>query len=318
MSAAEVILAAISVVAIVFNVVVLYIVGVRLQLAGVDLVLMAVVAVLDLLMAANSLVRMIGLWTEWIVVSSSPQWWCGWDSTAVLTLTQTSLETVAALGLLRYLAICRGRVVGGATWCCVVLVSFLSSMLLNLGFTAFDTSFKWSKSKLVCLPVTMKGLANHGYFTAWIGLLFARFLLALFVIVFCYSSVTLSYRRLLSSSLSSKYPSSQVFDSFTSDPKLKRRRLHVTLQLVGVALGYVACILPDIAIALCFLLDITNISSNVMAISHSLFASTGILNPLFVLVAHDPSRRQLKLCLNRISPCHARSPSQEPFPYHQY
>ncbi|KAJ9057642.1 hypothetical protein DSO57_1020633 [Entomophthora muscae] len=319
MFAAEVILVIISLVAILFNLVTLYIVGVRLRLHGIDLVLMALVAVLDMLVSANSLARIIGIWASWLVVNNSPQWWCEWDSTVMLTLTQTSLETVAALGLLRYLAICQGRVVGWVTWACVVLVSFVSSMLLNLGFTGYESSFMWSKSGLVCLPFTIKGLPNHRYFTAWLGLLFTRFFAALFIIVFCYSNVTLSYRRLLSSSMASKHSSSQMFGS-PVDPKLKRRRMHVTLQLVGIAFGYIVCMLPDIGIALCFLLDKTDISKYTMAFSHSLFAATAVVSPLFVLVAHDPSRRELKICLSRWSPrpAHPHSQRLETFPYRQY
>ncbi|KAI0230225.1 hypothetical protein L0F63_001562 [Massospora cicadina] len=299
----------ISSVAILLNLLTLLIVWGRLGLRSVDLGLMAFLAVLDIGMSVNNLVRVSGLWSGWLVRYGHPSWWCEWDTTLVFSLMQTSLETVAILGLLRYLAFCHGKVFRWPVWMCLILISLLSSMSITVGFTAYRGSYAWSKSGLLCLPYTMPGMSNRRYFIAWFSLLFSRFVISLVVIVFCYFNVAMAYRRLLDSSMLSSLPKntpdSQLIPEVPLDQMIRHRRLVVTVSLVGVACGYIICLLPDIAIALCFLLNKPGISKHVMAVSHLLFVSSCILNPLFVLISHDPSRRQLAIGLRKLKCNHS-------------
>ncbi|KAI9292091.1 family A G protein-coupled receptor-like protein [Neoconidiobolus thromboides FSU 785] len=323
-----------ALIGIVINITMFYIIVIKLKLKGTDLKLILVIGILDCLFYINSAVRvslMINLNQD---TTLFPNWWCASDTIIIIITLESSLELVAILGLMRYFVICTKYKISGLIW---YIISSIS-ILLSLGTALFNLRYKdpyfWSPSKLVCLPFP-KLTSSNATFAKFTYILFmTRFLLSLIIIVFCYFNLNLAYNKQLSLKIkneSSRHALSgrwEICDENESPPKgsfysqysdieakVSSIKLWTTLKLSGMILAYIIFILPNATISLSLALNPRYIDPSITTFSHIFNSFTGIINPLFVLLIHDPARKQVDKMLAKLNLKALPNASQFAFPY---
>ncbi|KAI9292095.1 family A G protein-coupled receptor-like protein [Neoconidiobolus thromboides FSU 785] len=300
---------------IIVNCAMFYIIVVKLKLKGIDLKLILVIGILDCLFFINSVLR-ISLIT-WFNQNLKllPTWWCGWDSTLTLITLETSFELVAILSLMRYFTICTKYKPPILFWVLISLLSFSISVIAPSYAFKYNDPFSWSASKLICLPLPKPSAHNLDYAKFLYSFFMARFIFDILVIVFCYLNITLKYNKAISINF---YDTTTVYQQrnlqipyndtihdvqsiqssdFKCDEhtnkQIRKIRTSTTIKLLTIVIAYIVCILPNSILSLKIALKPEPINSNLVTCTHILISFVGIINPLFVLLVHEPSRRQL-------------------------
>ncbi|KAI9292094.1 family A G protein-coupled receptor-like protein [Neoconidiobolus thromboides FSU 785] len=332
--AGEIVLLIQALIGIMINCLMFYIIVIKLSLKGTDLKLILLIGILDCLFYINSVVR-ISLMTSFNQDTTLfPNWWCASDTSITIITMESSLELVAILGLMRYFTICRKYKISNLFW---YIMSSLS-ISLSLGTTLFNLYYKdpyfWSPSKLICLPFP-KLASNNGTYVKFTYILFmARFLISLIIIVFCYFNLNLVYNKYLtlkirngdskhalteglviSDGADSPTKESLYFEDNNTDAKIARIKFWTTLKLTCMILAYIVCILPNATVSLSLALNPRNIDPDITTFSHIFNSFSGIINALFVLLIHDPTRKQVDKVLSKFSFKSKTNGLQSAFPY---
>ncbi|KAI9292295.1 hypothetical protein K502DRAFT_352142 [Neoconidiobolus thromboides FSU 785] len=314
----------IATIGLILNVIIALIVSVGLELRSSDLKLILYIAIVDSYYYLHNLLRMLLIGIEYLIVDTEslhpePLWWCRFDATIDMAIYLSCLESVAILSYMRYLCICKKREVN-QKW--FYLASFIS-LITNLAFSLVyikDGYYKWSLTKLVCIVTDNPNDPNQFleyYYYFWFANYTIRSIISLIFITISYSNISNTYYDLMSSDdivlkaevtssingrRATSQSGSQYFDSSIivnqkMQQKLNRQKWVTTFKLIGAALAYSLCILPDIFISILKLIpkayEYSGIGTKTLISSNLLLSSYGLINAIFVFLSHDPSKRYL-------------------------
>ncbi|KAI9292293.1 family A G protein-coupled receptor-like protein [Neoconidiobolus thromboides FSU 785] len=306
------------IIGVTLNLVVGGVVTFGLKLRTSDLILIAMIAGSDSLFYLNNIIRMILIAVGYLVPNTSnvapdPAWWCPYDSTMTLTGLQISIEFVALLSIMRYMGLCHRKKLSFWVWFPLSCLSILSAVGLLLGNWYYGI-YHWSESHLFCLPVINPFRAfsndNRDYFVTWFSSFMGRFFISLIIIVFCYFKVAQVYRQAITQSGMMAIKAQQE-EGYESDgislneankideisklnQQIKAQKVFATLKLMGAAFAYIICVLPDMVVSIFYIQEHYLTDPKIYITTHLLMCCGGLVNALFVLSSHDPSKRYLK------------------------
>ncbi|KAI9295061.1 hypothetical protein K502DRAFT_234523 [Neoconidiobolus thromboides FSU 785] len=328
----------VAVIGLFLNVIVGLVVSIGLGLKSTDLILIFIIALLDSYYYLHNIVRMILIGVEYLVVDSNrlnpdPSWWCPFDATIDMSLYLACIELVAILSFMRYLSICRKKNLSPIVWYSIAAFSFCTNFIFSLVYIG-NGYYKWSVTELVCVTGNDPESTNVGYiryYNFWFTSYTVRSFISLVIIAFSYFNMTTVYYEKLSSSgdilmknqLKSKdedfkpQHTSQYFNtSGIENYNVQRNQIYkqkwfTVLKLMGAILAYSICLIPDITFNIIRLLPdsfpYTNITTDVFTASNLLLSCYGLVNSLFVLLSHDPSKRylafKLECFVNNVKGC---------------
>ncbi|KAI9292296.1 hypothetical protein K502DRAFT_367727 [Neoconidiobolus thromboides FSU 785] len=312
----------IAVIGLILNVIVGLVVSVGLKLKSMDLKLILIIAILDSYYYIHNIIRMILIGVEFLKVdiiqpNPSPHWWCPFDATIDMALYLTCIELVAILSFMRYLSICRKKNLSNSTWYSIAAVSFSTNFILSLIYIG-NGYYKWSTTELVCITADNPDITNVGfvyYYYFWFSSYTVRSLVSLIVIAFSYfNMISVYYERLsptgdimmktgiasnvesIQSHVSTQYLNNSMTYDFQSKQITKQKWLTV-FKLISAILAYSVCLLPDIILSIIRLTPNgtknAHITIEYLMTSNLLLSSYGLVNSLFVISSHDPSRKYL-------------------------
>ncbi|KAI9295062.1 hypothetical protein K502DRAFT_365301 [Neoconidiobolus thromboides FSU 785] len=314
---------AIAIIGLVLNIAVGLVVGFGLKLKSPDLKLMLVMSILDTYYYIHNIVRISLISLEYLMVDTidlnpAPLWWCRFDATIDMALYLVCIELVATLSFMRYLNICRKVDIKPTRWYLIGLFSFISNFSFSLIYI-YNGYYKWSSTKLVCIVAENpnNNLTFKNYYYFWVSNYLFRSLLSLLIISFTYFSMTKKYFEIISSRdglfkaqgsysterLSHIHDSSQYLHTGVNEtyslkgPNLFKQKLFTIMKLFGAIFAYTICITPDIVLNILSLLpgglEGFGVDISLSVFSNLLLSCYGIINALFVLLSHDPSKRYI-------------------------
>ncbi|KAI9295067.1 hypothetical protein K502DRAFT_349369 [Neoconidiobolus thromboides FSU 785] len=325
LSIAHIIQLIISIVGLILNLIVGGVVSFGLKLKSIDLILILVISLIDIYFYVHNIVRAILINIDYLVITNKlnpqPSWWCPYDSTVNLTVFLSCVELVAILSFMRYLSICKRKNINGFIWYSIASFSFFTNLIFAVVYL-HNGFYKWSVSGLICIPGDNPDSSYKVfkiYYYVWLSNYIIRVILSLIIIAFSYFNMTNEYYEIISSSgdiiLKAQIKSSikvinsqdssqyyeagtNIVDDYKSQKKaVRKQKLITTLKLIGAIFAYSVCLMPDIFLNVTnlILMGTYNFTFDLTAISGSnlLLTCCGLVNALFVLLSHEPSRRHL-------------------------
>ncbi|KAI9293818.1 hypothetical protein K502DRAFT_342874 [Neoconidiobolus thromboides FSU 785] len=316
----------IAVIGLILNLLVGWVVSYGLKLKSTDLVLILIIAIGDSYYYLHNIIRMVLVGTGYLIVNPkilnpTPSWWCHFDATVDMTVYLFCIELVAILSFMRYLSICKKMTYNPKLWYGLSLLSFLSNLGFSLAYI-INGFYKWSDTELVCVPTknpeTWDNLFETYYYLTF-GTYVVRSIISLLVISFSYFNMTSSYYQVISSSgtmllkdanssthveqtnpavQTSRYVSNNIEQDYTSQQKIIRNQKWLTvIKLMGAVFAYSISVIPDMVLNILILLSNNlinlNIDYTIPVVTSLLLSCYGLINAVFVLSSHDPSRRYL-------------------------
>jgi hypothetical protein len=177
-----------SILSIAFNSLLIYILVNKMKLTQSDTVISFMLCILDSIYSLFSLFNMPLLWaTNYSIIKSSTVY-CQLNGFVFGIMGISIVETIMVLSVLRYLAICKGKLLKIRTW--IIIEVFLIQANIGLGmYTGITNSYEVQPSLKYCASNPTSRVAKIVY-----GTLVLISVISVLIIIFSYLNIASHYR----------------------------------------------------------------------------------------------------------------------------
>ncbi|KXN66575.1 family A G protein-coupled receptor-like protein [Conidiobolus coronatus NRRL 28638] len=294
-----------SILSLTFNSVLIYILVNKMKLTQSDTVISFILCILDSIYSLFSLFNMPLIWaTNYSIIKTSTAY-CQLNGFVFGIMGISIVETIMVLGVLRYLAICKGKLLKIRTWVIIEVLLVQANVGLGL-YTGLTNSYEVQPSLKYCASNPISPVARIVY-----GILVIISVISVIIIIFSYLSIAKHYRSYikgikkqnsefinlekLKSSLEVQQRSISSSELVHDFANAERKVINSIKKLYLMLSIYLLQIVPYLTLQAVYKLSNSGVQGEVIDNLVAFLAHfLPLTNPLFILFFHEETNIELK------------------------
>ncbi|KXN70606.1 hypothetical protein CONCODRAFT_6771 [Conidiobolus coronatus NRRL 28638] len=279
----EIVMLVTSIVGLFFNGLAVYIVHYKLKSRNACIWLMSIVGIADILVAIVIIVsEFMKFATNYRILDNNT--FCQYSGMFLMLLTMTTIDGVGLISLIRLLSITMNIEIKSIYWYMAMGSVFIYNIVIHI-LGVVNNIMRVMPSQVYCMAM----FAINDYAKTFAILFLTKFVVMIFIIMFSYICITITYCRIISP-LNSKYTSNECFIGNSCSVEFQKS---IVFKLLSLIIMYAFCFFPQLITVLYNVATNTSrtpYSDAVIGITMNL---TVLVNAAFVLFYQKEARKAI-------------------------